>query len=186
MNYHTNWLLSIFTLLLSPLQNHLHTGIFVLVKFAIGNSFHLSPVSPLNPPFSVIIIWGFLCWQVYPQRGKNPFKESSGTYSSLSPSQYSIITNTDRSSISFLCYSDYVIPQYYSKSSSPAFIASPNKPNFVIFILPVHFLFPLMNLLNHLILVGLVVTIIYLSEIFRVAIPSARTPALQIFPYAAV
>ena len=159
-------------------------GIFSLATLIMGNKCQLSPVYPLNFSFNVIIVCGILCQLVSSQKHNITFNGSSCTSSPCNIPQYSMITNTSRSSISFLCSSEFILNQYSSKSSSTACIAYPNKPKSFLLILPISFLLPLMNLSNHVPQVGVVVTTIFISQISKLADPSCRNPSLQIFPYA--
>ena len=87
--------------------------IFVFVTYSIGNRCHISPVSPLNPPFNVRIMYCILCWYISSQKYKMTFNNSSVNSSPLSPPQYSIITKSSTSSISFLFSSDFILPQMF-------------------------------------------------------------------------
>ena len=129
--------------------------ILVLVTSTMGNKNHLSPVSPFKNPFNMRILFGFLCRQISSKKYMS-FNNSSGASSLLNQPQHSMITNTSRSLIYFLCSSEFFLPQYSYKSSSIAFSACPGKPKFFLLILLLRFLFLLMNLSNHVPLVGLV------------------------------
>ena len=151
----------------------------------MGNKCHISPAFTLNLPPNVSIKCGVLYRHLSSQKYKIPFNGSSCNSSPLSPPQYSIMTNTVRSLISFLCFSYFILPGFSSKSSSTTISASPEKPKFFLLMLPVCFLLPHINFSNHVPLVVVVVTAIFFSALSRVSDPSTRTPALQIFPYAA-
>ena len=151
----------------------------------IGKKCHLSPVSPLKLLFKMRIICGVFCERVSSQKYNMTFNCSSGTSYPLNPSQYYMITNTARSLISILWSSDLIINQYYPKYSNTSCIASPDKQKLFILITSFILLFTLMKLSNHVPLVGVVVTTIFMSSLSKVVDPSLRTSALQILPYAA-
>ena len=149
----------------------------------MGNKCHLYPVSILNISFNVRMRCGVMCRQVSSQKYNMPFNDSSSTSSSLNPPQYSMIKNTTRSLISFLCSYDFILNQSSSKSSSDACSSYIDKQKFFLLIPTVHSLFHLMNLSNHVPLVGVVRTTIFLSALSKVSNPSPRTPAIQILTY---
>ena len=129
-------------------------GIFVLVTSAMGNKCYLYPISNFKLLFNVSIMCVVLCRCVYSQKDKMPFNNISSTYSPLSPPQYPMIPKTTKSCIYFLFSSEFILPQYYSKSSSNACSSPPKKPKFFLLMLSVCFFFPLMNISNHVHLVG--------------------------------
>ena len=146
----------------------------------MDNKCDLYPVSPLNTPFNISIICDVLCRSISSQKYKTPFDYSNSTSSPLSLPQYSMTTNTTRSSIYFLCYSYFILPQYSSNSSSTTCSATPDKPKLFIVMLPVRFSFPLENLSKHALLLEVVFNTTFLSVLSRLAKPSPSIPALQI------
>ena len=129
----------------------------------------------LKLPINGSIIWGVLCLCVSYKNYKTPFNDCSGTSFNLITPQYFMITYTSRSSISFLCYYDFILIKYYSMSSITMCSASTDRPKLFLLIITDSFLLPLKNLSNQVPLVGVVVTSIFMSALAIVTDPLPRT-----------